>query len=151
MQGFFHNNVCTTEHGDLPEKGKRTCRNRRYVPQKNSVAYALLITLYRGTANGSEFMRKQELIDAAEASGFSRVPIAPEKGKGKPGNFGSSSREWYSGWSCMKTLIAKGLVVKSSSPAKHDPYALGFSFIHIKKKMSAWYISQNKILDQWIK
>ncbi|GAB2278433.1 Crossover junction endonuclease mus81 [Dionaea muscipula] len=119
MQGFFHNNVCTNEHGDLPEKGKRTCRNRRYVPQKNSVAYALLITLYRGTANGSEFMRKQELIDAAEASGFSRVPIAPEKGKGKPGHFGSSSREWYSGWSCMKTLIAKGLVVKSSSPAKY--------------------------------
>ncbi|GAB2287874.1 Crossover junction endonuclease mus81 [Dionaea muscipula] len=53
-------------------------------------------------------MRKQELIDAAEASGLSRVPIAPEKGKGKPGHFGSSLREWYSGWSCMKKLIAKG-------------------------------------------
>ena len=29
----------------------------------------------RGTANGNEFMCKQELIDAAEASGLSRVPI----------------------------------------------------------------------------
>lgn len=26
--------------------------------------------------NGSEFMRKQELIDATEASGLSRAPIA---------------------------------------------------------------------------
>jgi hypothetical protein len=30
----------------------------------------------RGTGNGNEFMHKQELIDAAEASGLSRVPIA---------------------------------------------------------------------------
>lgn len=44
--------------------------------------------------------------------------VRPEKGKGKPGQFGSSPRDWYSGWSCMKTLIAKGLVVKSSCPAK---------------------------------
>lgn len=29
----------------------------------------------RGTSNGSEFMRKQELIDAAEASGLSRASI----------------------------------------------------------------------------
>jgi crossover junction endonuclease MUS81 len=106
----------------------------------------------RGTGNGNEFMRKQELIDAAEASGLSRVPIAyansfdlfsdllshlflvvldsaidvfetglvlrPEKGKGKPGQYGSSPKDWYSGWNCMKTLITKGLVVKSSCPAK---------------------------------
>lgn len=102
----------------------------------------------RGTSNGNEFMRKQELIDAAEASGLSRVAIGyvyitsldlcvfldkvlkihfwpswfytfrPEKGRGKPGNFGSSPRDWYSGWNCMKTLITKGLVVKSSCPAK---------------------------------
>lgn len=80
--------------------GKRAKGTKRYVPQKNSVAYALLITLYRyngqiaisnveflfelicnvrfiirSTSNGNEYMRKQELIDAAEASGLSRVPI----------------------------------------------------------------------------
>lgn len=44
----------------------------------------------------------------------------PEKGKGKPGHFGSSPRDWYSGWNCMKTLVAKGLVVKSSCPAKYE-------------------------------
>ncbi|KAL6005337.1 Crossover junction endonuclease mus81 [Asimina triloba] len=73
----------------------------------------------RGTANEEGFMQKQELIDATEASGLSRGPIAPEKGKGKAGQFASSPREWYSGWSCMKTLITKGLVVKSSCPAKY--------------------------------
>ncbi|KAJ1409037.1 Winged helix-like DNA-binding domain superfamily [Sesbania bispinosa] len=119
MQGFFGTGSGGSDPEDLTKKGKKTKGTKRYVPQRNSVAYALLITLYRGTSNGNEFMRKQELIDAAEASGLSRVPIAPEKGKGKPGHFGSSPRDWYSGWSCMKTLIAKGLVVKSSCPAKY--------------------------------
>ncbi|KHG08862.1 Crossover junction endonuclease MUS81 [Gossypium arboreum] len=73
----------------------------------------------RETADGNEFMHKQDLIDAAEASGLSRAPIAPEKGKGKPSQFGSSPRDWYSGWSCMSILIKKGLAVKSSCPAKY--------------------------------
>lgn len=42
----------------------------------------------------------------------------PEKAKGKAGHFGSSPRDWYTGWNCMKTLITRGLVVKSSCPAK---------------------------------
>ncbi|XP_068344981.1 crossover junction endonuclease MUS81 isoform X2 [Pyrus communis] len=119
MKGFFDTASDNSEPEDITKKGKITKGSRRYVPQKNSVAYALLITLYRGTENGNEFMRKQELIDAAEASGLSRVPILPEKGKGKPGHFATSAREWYSGWSCMTTLINKGLVVKSSNPAKY--------------------------------
>ncbi|KAA8537298.1 hypothetical protein F0562_027015 [Nyssa sinensis] len=119
MQGFFETDSDSPEQEDLTKKGKKSKGTKRYVPQKNSVAYALLITLYRGTTNGSDFMCKQELIDAADVSGLSRVPIAPEKGKGKPGQFGSSPRDWYSGWSCMKTLITKGLVVKSSCPAKY--------------------------------
>ena len=115
-------------------------------------SYCDIYFFVRGTTNGNEFMRKQELIDAAEASGLSRVSIAyvnswylvsdiasqlclvvlegaidayrtvlvlrAEKGKGKPAQFGSSPRDWYTGWSCMKTLITKGLAVKSSCPAK---------------------------------
>lgn len=119
MQGFFGTGSGGCEPDDLTKKGKKTKGTKRYVPQRNSVAYALLITLYRGTSNGNEYMRKQELIDAAEASGLSRAPIAQEKGKGKPGHFGSSPQDWYSGWTCMKTLISKGLVVKSSCPAKY--------------------------------
>ncbi|ESR52134.1 hypothetical protein CICLE_v10030882mg [Citrus x clementina] len=124
MQEFFETDSGGSEPEDLTAKSKKskavkTKGTKRYMPQRNSVAYALLITLYRGTTNGNEFMRKQDLIDAAEASGLSHTPIMPEKGKGKPGQFGSSPRDWYSGWSCMKTLITKGLVVKSSCPAKY--------------------------------
>ncbi|CAB4269174.1 unnamed protein product [Prunus armeniaca] len=82
MQGFSETGSGSSESEDLSRNYKRTKGSRRYVPQKNSVAYALLITLYR-----------------------------PEKGKGKAGRFGSSAREWYSGWSCMKTLISKRLVI----------------------------------------
>ncbi|KAJ6934587.1 crossover junction endonuclease MUS81 isoform X2 [Populus alba x Populus x berolinensis] len=118
MEGFFDNGSGSSEPEDLTKKGKRAEVAKRYLPQRNSVSYALLITLYRETVNSKEFMHKQELIDAAEVSGLSRAPIVPEKGKGKPSQFGSS-REWYSGWSCMTTLINKGLVVKSSCPAKY--------------------------------
>ncbi|GAB4858453.1 Crossover junction endonuclease mus81 [Ancistrocladus abbreviatus] len=75
-QGFFSNSSGSPEHEDLPEKGKKINRTKHYMPQKNSVAYVLLITLYRGIASEKEFMRKQELIDEAEASGLSRAPIA---------------------------------------------------------------------------
>ncbi|GAA0150027.1 hypothetical protein LIER_09055 [Lithospermum erythrorhizon] len=118
-QGFFDTGLGASEDEDVAKKGKRGKSTRRYVPQKNSVAYALLITLYRKVRSGTEFMHKQELIDVAETSGLSRVPIGPEKGKGKPRDFGSSPRDWYSGWNCMKTLITKGLVAKSSCPAKY--------------------------------
>ncbi|KAF6168495.1 hypothetical protein GIB67_001370 [Kingdonia uniflora] len=88
---------------------------RRYVSQKNSVPYALLITLYREKEKGNEFMKKQELIDAAEASGLSRA----RTGSGKVGRNGASGKELYSGWTFMKTMLTKGLVVKSSCPAKY--------------------------------
>ncbi|KAE8686654.1 Crossover junction endonuclease MUS81 [Hibiscus syriacus] len=119
LRGYFDGGSGNSEPEDITRKGKKTKGNRRYLPQKNSVAYALLITLYRETVDGNEFLHKQDLIDATEASGLSRAPIAPEKGKGKPSQFGNSPRDWYSGWTCMSTLIKKGFVVKSSCPAKY--------------------------------
>ncbi|KAK6928839.1 ERCC4 domain [Dillenia turbinata] len=119
LKEFFETELVDSDpEEEMPTKGKKK-GTQRYMPRKNSVAYALLITLYRGITSGSEYMRKQELIDAAEASGLSRVPIVPEKAKGKAGHFGSSTRDWYTGWNCMKTLITKGLVAKSSNPAKY--------------------------------
>ncbi|PIN23483.1 Endonuclease MUS81 [Handroanthus impetiginosus] len=146
MQGFFETDSGPSENDDLPEKGNKNKGPKRYVPQKNSVAYALLITLFRETENGNEFMRKKELIDAAETSGLSRVPILPEKAKGKAGHFGSSPRDWYSGWSCMKTLINRGLVVKSSCPAK---YMLTEEGKEVAREclLRSGIISQNKGMD----
>ncbi|GFP84258.1 crossover junction endonuclease mus81 [Phtheirospermum japonicum] len=141
MQGLFETDFDPSEKDDLTRKGNNNNKGpKRYVPQKNSVSYALLIALFRGTENGNEFMHKKELIDAAETSGLSRVPIMPEKAKGKAGNFGSSPRDWYSGWSCMKTLITRGLVVKSSCPAKYMLTEEG-------KKVACECLSRSGIID----
>ncbi|KAL9812575.1 putative ERCC4 domain, restriction endonuclease type II [Arabidopsis thaliana] len=120
MQGYFVTGAASSEQDALPgnRAGKKAKGTEPYRPQRNSAPYALLITLHRESANGKKFMRKQELMDAADASGLSHVSIAPEKGKGKAG-VGTSKREWYSGWSCMSKLIEKGLVVKFSNPAKY--------------------------------
>uniref|UniRef100_A0A453GM41 Crossover junction endonuclease MUS81 n=3 Tax=Aegilops tauschii subsp. strangulata TaxID=200361 RepID=A0A453GM41_AEGTS len=98
------------------ETGKKRKRNKPYVPQLNSAAYAIVITLYREMIRGTEVMKKQELIDAAEASGLSRKAIGPNNYKSKHGNSGS---DFYTGWSCMKNLTEKDLVVKKSNPAKY--------------------------------
>lgn len=119
MRDFFITDSGDSGGDNLPIEGKKAKGTRNYLPQKNSAAYALLITLYREIEKGKEYMHKQELIDAADASGLARVPIVPEKGRGKLGNSGSSKREWYSGWSAMAKLVDKGLVVKTSCPAKY--------------------------------
>ncbi|KAJ7533191.1 hypothetical protein O6H91_13G036900 [Diphasiastrum complanatum] len=107
-QGWLH--VYTT---------KRRKAAKRYLPQKNSAAYAILITLYKAIMGGKEFMLKQELIDATEASGLSKTSIQPTKASSGTGRFGDSMKDWYSGWSSMKTLVSRGLVVRSSCPAKY--------------------------------
>ncbi|KAF0926787.1 hypothetical protein E2562_027395 [Oryza meyeriana var. granulata] len=107
------------ESNTAREKGKKAGGSKRYVPQKNSAAYAILITLHRETLNGKSHMKKQELIDATEGSGLSQSAIGPDKSKAKPGAFASSQKDWYTGWSCMKTLTSKGLVAKSGNPAKY--------------------------------
>ncbi|KAL0872937.1 hypothetical protein Bca101_022642 [Brassica carinata] len=110
MKGYFDNGTANS--------GKMAKETKRYIPQINSAAYGLLITLHRRTQNVKDFMRKQELIDATDASGLSHASIAPEKGKGKTG-LGLSKREYYCGWNCMTTLIHKRLVIKYSNPAKY--------------------------------
>lgn len=47
VQDFFKSGSEGSGHEELAGKGKKTKGAKRYVPQKNSVAYALLITLYR--------------------------------------------------------------------------------------------------------
>jgi crossover junction endonuclease MUS81 len=80
MKGYFDTAVESSEQEDLPDNraGKKANGKKRYIPQRNSVGYALLITLHRRTTNGKEFMRKQELIDAADANGLSHAPVGYE-------------------------------------------------------------------------
>ncbi|PWZ30018.1 hypothetical protein Zm00014a_040754 [Zea mays] len=98
-----------------PAKGKKAKGTKSYLPRKNTAAYAILITLHRAKTSGKDFMMKQELIDAAEASGLSRDAIGPNKSKAKQ----SYGKDWYTGWSCMKTLLSNRLVTKWSNPAKY--------------------------------
>ncbi|XP_024517250.1 crossover junction endonuclease MUS81 [Selaginella moellendorffii] len=120
LKDFFADGLEHASQEDVSQSKKRKT-TRRYLPQKNSAPYALLITLYGGFLNeGKSYMMKQELIDAAELSGLSKMQIQPSnKNSTGSGRFGDSTKDWYSGWSSMKTLISKGLVVKSSCPAKY--------------------------------
>ncbi|KAL3700927.1 hypothetical protein R1sor_018949 [Riccia sorocarpa] len=99
-------------------QGKKGRGKKRYLPGKNTAGYALLITLFRAHRDGKEFMKKQELIDAAELTGLSRAPIMPTK----PSIWSQQPRSgsgFYSGWNGMTTLIKHALVVKCSNPAKY--------------------------------
>ncbi|KAM0912296.1 hypothetical protein ACQ4PT_012970 [Festuca glaucescens] len=102
-----------------PQEGNTAvekANERKYVPRKNSAPYAIVITLYREMVRGKNYMMKQELIDAAEASGLSESAIGPNNTRAKPRN---SQNDWYTGWSCINKLISKKLVEKWSSPAKY--------------------------------
>ncbi|CAM0885216.1 unnamed protein product [Alopecurus aequalis] len=98
-----------------PDLTPQEANKRKYVPRKNSAPYAIVIALYREMIRGKHYMMKQELIDAAEASGLSESAIGPNNTRAKPGNFQNE----YTGWSCINTLISKKLVEKWSNPAKY--------------------------------
>lgn len=125
LKGFFPDPPDVSQEAICKASGDKA--RRRYVPQKSSAPYAILLTLYKAMQEGRECMKKQELIDAAEASGLSRMSIQPSNCSGPSGQFGYSTKDWYSGWSSMKTLVTKGLVVKSSCPAKYKLTEEGIS------------------------
>ncbi|KAH9295696.1 hypothetical protein KI387_039284 [Taxus chinensis] len=75
LKQYFESNKDDSSQEVLEPRAKKGRGSGRYLPQKSSAPYAILITLYRETQNGKDYMLKQELIDAAEASGLSRMPI----------------------------------------------------------------------------
>ncbi|KAH9330714.1 hypothetical protein KI387_002822 [Taxus chinensis] len=75
LKQYFESNKDDSSQELLEPRAKKGRGSGRYLPQKSSAPYAILITLYRETQNGKDYMLKQELIDAAEASGLSRMPI----------------------------------------------------------------------------
>lgn len=64
--------------------------------------------------------------DGSPGLNGSSILIRRDSGKGQHGKYGSFAREWYTGWSCMKTLVNRGLVVKSSCPARYFLITLPF-------------------------
>ena len=79
-------------------------QSRVYIPQKNSGAYAILITLYRHASNS--WLKKIDLQTLAQPLASKSFTI-PDHGT------------HYTAWSSMATLLSKNLVKKFSNPAKY--------------------------------
>ncbi|KAJ1019749.1 hypothetical protein NDA13_005974 [Ustilago tritici] len=113
----------------------RPTKKRAYVPQHRSGAYGLLVGLFittraRGGCLQQQQVSKTQLINAArpysdteyELGGFSSrasaaVPLSSHHGTS--GGSAGSSRSFYTGWTSIKTLIAKGYVLQSGNPARY--------------------------------
>ncbi|KAK9864346.1 hypothetical protein WJX84_006855 [Apatococcus fuscideae] len=93
-----------TEHeaeAEEPERArprKRAKSKKSYVPNLGTANYTFMIVLFKETAGGKPFMKKEELIKAAEDSGIAHKPI-----RGNPNN--NASQRWqYDGWSSINKL-----------------------------------------------
>lgn len=113
----------------------RPTKKRAYVPQHRSGAYGLLVGLFITTRARSSLQQQQkvsktQLINAArpysdteyELGGSScrasaAVPLSSHHGTS--GGSAGSSRSFYTGWTSIKTLIAKGYVLQSGNPARY--------------------------------
>lgn len=109
-------------------------KKRAYVPQHRSGAYGLLVGLYiltrASSSSREERVSKTQLINAArpysdteyEIGGSSSrasaaVPLSSQYGTS---GGGGGSRSFYTGWTSIKTLIAKGYVLQSGNPARYS-------------------------------
>ena len=86
-----------------------TKKKQKYVPQKNSGAYAILIALYQDYTSPSSvgYLNKDDLMRNAQPFANKSFSI-PEKGT------------YYTAWSSMATLMDKDLVRKYSHPPKFE-------------------------------
>ncbi|XP_073982170.1 mus81 structure-specific endonuclease subunit isoform X2 [Rhodnius prolixus] len=86
---------------------KKKTKIKGYLPTYRSSAYALLLTLYKNerSTDYKGYMTKIEL--QKEAQPLSDASLK----KAQAGSF-------YTGWTSMSQLIAKGLVIKTSNPAR---------------------------------
>ncbi|XP_046595905.1 crossover junction endonuclease MUS81 isoform X3 [Neodiprion lecontei] len=91
------------------ENGVKTnSKNNSYIPAWRSGGYAILLTFYEKMQNPDfiGYMNKADLQAAAQRYCDNSLS------KPEPGSY-------YSAWASMTTLIQKGLVIKSSNPAKY--------------------------------
>ncbi|TKY88954.1 hypothetical protein EX895_002195 [Sporisorium graminicola] len=112
----------------------RVTKKRVYVPQHRSGAYGLLVGLFiltrASSSSREERVSKTQLINAArphsdteyERGGSSSrasaaVPLSSQYGTS---GAGGGSRSFYTGWTSIKTLIAKGYVLQTGNPARYS-------------------------------
>lgn len=64
--------------GARPRKKARTKQPKQkkaYAPGYRTAGYAFMVVLFKEHANGKEFLKKEELMRAAEESGIAQKPI----------------------------------------------------------------------------
>lgn len=90
------------------QRKKRGRTKNCYIPVVRSAAYAMLMTLHHACflPHYQGFMKKEELVTAAQ-------PLC-DVSLSKPDHKGS----YYTGWSSMKTLVKKGLILRQSHPPR---------------------------------
>nr|XP_033809501.1 crossover junction endonuclease MUS81 isoform X1 [Geotrypetes seraphini] len=96
------------------KKKAKEKQTRRYVPQKSSGGYAVLLTLYRDSKSFTSrgYMLKSELQRAAQ-------PLCDKS------FFLPDDKSRYTAWSSVSTLIQKDLIVKTHNPARYSLTAKG--------------------------
>jgi len=110
---------------------KKQTKQREYIPQYRSGAFALLVTLYLDSLSPDSpgYMSKADLMkQAAPYSDQAFDQCAPGK-------------LYYTAWSSMSSLIDKGLVHKRGNPAKYfaseDGLKLGMKLWEVKLQRDA--------------
>ena len=106
-----------------PSQSRRSRKSKLYVPRLRSGAYALLLALGSLEADGKSCLSKKELIAAAEPHCDESFTVA------------RSANGYYTAWSCMKTLVAKELVIERGRPIKR--YALTDEGLDVAKNLKA--------------
>lgn len=87
-------------------------KREEYVPRYRSGPYAILLGLLTAEGDGQPHLNKYDV--GAMAEPFAEEPIHDKKGVSK------STKYAYNGWSSVsRTLIPKGLVLKSKNPAQY--------------------------------
>nr|XP_033809502.1 crossover junction endonuclease MUS81 isoform X2 [Geotrypetes seraphini] len=96
------------------KKKAKEKQTRRYVPQKSSGGYAVLLTLYRDSKSFTSrgYMLKSELQRAAQ-------PLCDKS------FFLPDDKSRYTAWSSVSTLIQKDLIVKTHNPARESDVSQG--------------------------
>lgn len=112
----------------------RPTKKRAYVPQHRSGAYGLLVGLHiltrSSTSSCTPNVSKTQLINAARpysdteyesgASSSRSSAAVPLSSHAATAGGSGGSRSFYTGWTSIKTLIAKGYVLQSGNPARYS-------------------------------
>lgn len=117
---------------------------KEYIPKLGTANYAFLIVLYREQhgRNRREYMTKEELMHAAEASCLANKPILSEGSvsQAQPGS--RYCRSFYNGWSSFKSLVNNDLTSAWGNPKKISLTSKG---LNIAEKLYKDAVARGKI------